>query len=513
MILPLVHSLNRLAPREHSLSLLWVFHVLLCFFGIVGVAQESKPVLHFETVLQSVTSQYPPYLAALIERDIAQGHLRSTKGAFDFETFAKVFQNPTGFYESTTVEAGFEQFTGIWGSTVFGSYRWTDGLLPDYYSERRTDRSGTPSLGFKLPLLRDGSIDKRRAAIAKAKLEVELVNPVIQRQRLDFVKASASAYLNWMKAGKNLQIAEQMLELATLRTNAIQTRIDKGLSAPVVSLENRQMVVSRQMSLIKARRAFESASITLSLFLRDIDDAPVKPVREQLPQTWPELVTVPEDILSTAWKYASVHRPEIRYYNLEMLKLGVDSELFQNQLNPRLDAYVAASQSQGQSLYKDTGEFELKLGFEFRMPLERNAAKGAVQANEANIEQLERSIGFAIEKIFTEIEDSYSALRAAKDHMTLAVENKNLASNLRGIEADRFRWGATNLLSLQIREQTAFKANQSLIDARYNYYKALTGFLIASAVDFRESDEVSPVLWTLASGLMISSQPNLLPQN
>jgi outer membrane protein TolC len=180
----------------------------------------------------------------------------------------KCSRTPTGFYESTTIEAGFEQFTGIWGSTVFGSYRWTDGLLPDYYPDRRTDRSGTPSLGFKLPLLRDGSIDKRRAAIAKAKLEVELVNPVIQRQLLDFAKASASAYLNWMKAGQNLQVAEQMLELATLRTNAIQTRIDKGLSAPVESLENRQMVVSRQMELIKARRAFESASITLSLFLR-----------------------------------------------------------------------------------------------------------------------------------------------------------------------------------------------------------------------------------------------------
>jgi hypothetical protein len=80
------------------------------------------------------------------------------------------------------------------------------------------------------------------------------------------------------------------------------------------------------------------------------------------------------------------------------------------------------------------------------------------------------------------------------DHMTLAVENKKLAADLRDIEADRFKWGATNLLSLQIREQTAFKANKSMIDAHYLYYKALTGFLIASAVDFPGIDGVSPVL-------------------
>ncbi len=493
-------------------TFVWVFSVF-CFFHSYTKAQETPTVLHLETVLQSVTSQYPPYLAALIERDIAQGHLRSAKGAFDFETFAKVFQNPTGFYESTTVEAGFEQFTGIWGSTVFGSYRWTDGLLPDYYPERRTDQSGTPSIGFKLPLLRDGSIDKRRAAIAKARLEVELVNPLIQRQLLDFAKASSSAYLNWMKAGMNLQISEQMLELATMRTNAIQTRIVKGLSAPVESIENRQMVVSRQMSLIKARRAFESAAITLSLFLRDSDDAPIKPTLAQLPSTWPQQVAVPEDILPTAWKYASANRPEIRYYNLEMEKLGVDTQLFENQLNPRLDAYVAASESLGRSLYKDTGEFELKLGLEFRMPLERNAAKGAVQANQAKIDQLERRIGFALEKVFAEIDDSYSALRAARDQLMLASENQSLAADLRDIEADRFKWGATNLLSLQIREQRAFKANESLIDAHYNYYRALAGFLIASAIDFRGGEEVSAVLQTLASSLVTPSVTQFPTQN
>ena len=44
--------------------------------------------LHLEDVLRSVTNQYPPLLAALIERDIANGRLRSAQGAFDFNIFA-----------------------------------------------------------------------------------------------------------------------------------------------------------------------------------------------------------------------------------------------------------------------------------------------------------------------------------------------------------------------------------------------------------------------------------------
>lgn len=47
-------------------------------------------------VLDSVTNQYPPMLAALIERDFVAGRLRSAQGAFDFTVFSKLFGTPQG---------------------------------------------------------------------------------------------------------------------------------------------------------------------------------------------------------------------------------------------------------------------------------------------------------------------------------------------------------------------------------------------------------------------------------
>lgn len=462
--------------------------VLLISANALGTdkIEIKRPRLQLEDILSSVTTKYPPYLAALIERDMAQGNLRSAMGAFDFQTFASVFRNPTGFYENTSIEAGFEQFTSLWGSTIFGGYRWTEGFLPDYYYKRRTDRGGTPYLGLKIPLLRDGSIDKRRAAIREADLNVALANPIIRRQHLDFTRASIASYLNWIQAGRRYEIANQMLQIANDRDEAIATRIEKGLSAKVLKTENRQIVLSRRIEAVKATRALEAASITLSLFLRDANDSPLRPEFDQTPEQWPGQGVLPEDALSLAWNHAMRNRPELKVYEIELQKLGIKDDFFRNQLLPEFDVSIAGGQSLGESLYKDTGEFELQLGIEFSVPLQRNEARGAIAANAAKIEQVGQKAAFAAEKIYAEIQDALSAVQAAKDNMELASENSELAVALREIESDRFRLGASDLLSLQIREQTALKAEQDWIKSQYDYYLSLVDVLIASAADFRQ---------------------------
>jgi outer membrane protein TolC len=176
----------------------------------------------------------------------------------------------------------------------------------------------------------------------------------------------------------------------------------------------------------------------------------------------------------------------------------VEGEYYQNQLLPSLDAYASASQNLGDSLYKDTGELELKLGLEFRMPLQRNEAKGAVQANSAKMEQMQQKAAFAMEKIFAEIENAHSALIAGQEKVELSLENQRLSEALREIEEDRFSLGATDLLSLQIREQTAINAEQSLISDQYAYYLAVIDFLVSSGVDFKTYQNPEAGLWNLA---------------
>ena len=448
--------------------------------------------LRLEEVLAGVTNQYPPLLAALIERDVASGRLQSSRAPFDFNVFAKIFSNPTGFYDSSTVDAGFEQFTGWWGSTIFGGYRLTrGGTLPDYDKDR-TQSAGEPRIGFRLPLLRDGAIDRRRAAVLKARLDQELADPFIQRQHLDFIRAASVGYYAWLAAGQRLRLAEDLQRIANDRGAALTNQVNSGLIARIALKDNERLIVSRGLAVVQARRRFEAAAIALSLFHRDTGDSPLVAGRERLPAEFPAAPPPNLAELANDIELAISARPEPRRLKLAMDKLAVDLRLAKNQLLPQLDAGVTISQDFGRKLYKDKSDVDTQLGLEFRLPLQRSEAKGRVNELNGQLEQLTKEERFARDRIAAEVRDAASALGAAHEQIQQARLNASLAAELQAAEAERLRRGATDLLALQLREQAAFDARVLEVDALAEYFRALADFRAAIARDGRRPANPRP---------------------
>ena len=456
----------------------------ITLLGTLPAGAQTTP-LRLEEVLAGVTNQYPPLLAALIERDVASGRLQSARAPFDFNVFARIFSNPSGFYDSSTVDTGFEQFTGWWGSTIFGGYRLTrGGSLPDYDKDR-TQGAGEPRLGFRVPLLRDGAIDRRRAAVLKARLDQELADPFIQRQHLDFIRAASVGYYAWLAAGQRLRLAEDLLQLANDRGGALTNQVNAGLIPRITLKDNERLIVARGLAAVQARRRFEAAAIALSLFHRDASDLPVLAGRERLPTGFPptppaNAVGLEEDI-----RLAVSTRPEPRRLQLAMDKLGVDLRLARNQLLPQLDAGVSVSQDLGRKLYKDKSEVDTQLGLEFRIPLQCSEAKGRVVEVNAQLEQLVREERFARDRIAAEVRDAASALGAAHEQIQQARLNASLAAELQAAEAERLLRGATDLLALQLREQAAFDAQVTEVEALAEYFRAQADYRAATAQDGR----------------------------
>lgn len=461
---------------------------LLAFLGMAissAAPTNASPrnPLRLEEVLGSITNQYPPLLAALIERDIAAGRLKSAQGTFDFNAFARLFGVPAGYYETATVDTGFEQFLGLWGSTVFGGYRITGGdLLPDY-DKTRTQGGGEFRFGLKVPLLRDGSIDRRRAAVLKAGLEKELADPVIARQQLDFIRAGTVGYVNWLAAGERWRLAERLLSIANDRNNAISNQVQAGLVGRIVLTDNQRLVVSREIFLVQAQRRFEAAALALSLFYRNAGGEPVIATRERLPDTLPTM-TSPDGIqLDSDLQLAAAQRPELRQIRLALDKLEVDRRLAQNQMLPNLDVGAFASQNFGEDRYPDLNEFELELGVEFRLPLQRREARGRLAELEGQIQQVTNQERFARNRIHTEVRDTFSALLAAHQQIQQAQRNVELAEELRSAEEEKFRRGGSDLLPLQLREQAAFDAQLLAVEAQTEYLRALADYRAATATD------------------------------
>lgn len=446
---------------------------------LVAVPFSATGPVGLADVMRAVTNQYPPLLAALIERDIAAGRLRSAQGAFDLQTFAKAFGNPTGYYESGTLDAGFEQFLGVWGSSVFGGYRIERGTLPDY-DKNRTQAGGEPRVGLRVPLLRDGSIDRRRAGILQARLDRELADPFIRRQQLDFIRASASAYWAWVGSGRRLAVAEELLRVATDRGVALTNQVRSGLVRPIVLTDNHRLVVSRQLGLVQARRRFEANSIALSLFLRDDAGHPVLAGRDRLPPAFPDAVAPDGTAVVRDIEVATGKRPEIRRIRLQLDRAEVDRRLAENNLLPNLDVGVTASQDLGARRYKDKSELEVEAGVELKFPLQRREAKGRLEAAEAAVRRLNADEGFARDRIAAEIRDAYSAWSAAHEQTLQTRLNADLARTLEEAEQALFERGSADLLAVQIRELATFEARSLDIDALAEYFRARADYEVAA---------------------------------
>jgi outer membrane protein TolC len=71
-------------------------------------------------------------------------------------------------------------------------------------------------------------------------------------------------------------------------------------------------------------------------------------------------------------------------------------------------------------------------------------------------------------------------MAAAHEQIEQARLNATLAAELQAAEAERLRRGAADLLAVQIREQAAFDAQVTEVDALTEYFRALADYQAAT---------------------------------
>lgn len=440
--------------------------------------------LQLDEVLATVRTQYPPLLAAWLRQDVANGRIRQAQGAFDPIFSSSVALRPMNYYDGSNVELLLEQPLTGWGGSVYGGYRLSSGYLADYERKIRTGEGGEAVLGMKLPLLRDGDFDSRRANIGKAVVDRELADPFILRQYLDFHRAARISYFNWLAAGQRLGVAEKVLGIAKERDASFSQLAAEGAIAPIVQQDNLRLVVSREISVLEARRRFEAASIELSLFHRDLKSGdPIVADRARLPAAFPVPVSIDKMENVTDRGRAAFRRPEMREIELLIAKAGIDQRLARNQFKPNLDLAVEFNQALSRDRPSDIDESELTGFLKFSVPIGRDEARGRLQAIQAEIARLNQEKQYVRERILADANDAFSAVTAAHGALERTRLNVSLAEQLEAAENEKFKQGASDLLALQIREQASFEARVVQIEAHLAYFKALADYQAAVAAD------------------------------
>ena len=441
-----------------------------------GLVDDRDDPLLLAEVLRSVQLHYPLLQAIERERGVASGRLTTAMGAFDTNIGMSGNALAPGTYENYRSDFGLNQLFPTAGISAFGGFRTGYGDFPTYNLAQKTATGGEWRGGLTMPLARNRDIDRPRATRDQARLDLSLAEPVIERSRLDYMRAAARNYWNWLGNGERLDAAEELTELAVERDTALETRVKRGAAANIERIDNQQNIALRNGLVVKADRSLQQSTIDLSLFLRDDAGQPLLAGRQRI-RPMPKPVAPDRTTFDAALSRALAERPEFARLALQREKLVVERRFAANQVLPAIDGQLVGNQDAafGKSALSGPDGLDrqvLQASLVFQLPAQRRDARGKLQTLDAQLVQLDRQLQYAEDNVRAEVQDAYSLLERAYEFHKQTVRQAELAVLVARAEREQLRLGRSDILRVTLREQTKFDAQILEILARQEYWRA-----------------------------------------
>ncbi len=444
----------------------------------------SSDVVTTGDVLRSVLVHHPDVQAAAARLREQRASLVGARGGFDPNLRAVGEIVPEGYYDYRYFDVSVSQATPLWGLEATGGYRL--GLpnerpsFAPYNEDLETLEGGEARIEVRVPLLKDGPIDKRRANIRKGRFEVDRAEFDVRSESLRLAREAIVAYWSWRAAVAGVDVAERLRRLAADRDRAVGRRVEEGTLAPVERIEATRALRTREQLVISSRQKAQVAALKLGLFLRDDVGEPAPPSMAAAGQFPTDPKGIDARSLVDGRARALEGRPELASLARKMDALGVQVDLARNTIWPKLDFKGAFSSDFGSTEPPERSvelePSELKLGLTLAIPLLLREGRGAAQAAEAQREALEQKLRFTRDKLLNEIEQAWVVVLASSDNARVALELSDLAEQVAEAERRRFAEGTADLFTVFLREGVAGEAAAKAIDALATLEAALLIF-------------------------------------
>ena len=357
------------------------------------------------------------------------------------------------------------------------------------------------ALTLRQPLLDGFGTLFNRAGIVIAEISRERTATGFETTVVNTLADVESAYWDLVAARRQIEVADQSLELAEQLLSETQERVKVGTSAPIDTVQSEATVATRRQDQITARNAAANAEDTLKAVL-GFDD----------PREWLVTIVTTEEYgygpitpdLREAIETAHRRRPEIREKMLQMDQLDYNVKVAHHVTLPSLDleASYGFGGLDGNALIEnpDTGE-EIKVdgnfggaydqlvdwqfphwsvGLNFTMPIGNNEAMARLaqrryEARQGSVElsalkqEITRQVRFAVRALY----DGAANVDAAEAAMVLAERN---------VEAEQTKFDnglSTNFQLSEIQKALA-DAQLALIRAHLAYRKAIVAYHVTT---------------------------------
>ncbi len=444
-------------------------------------AARAEP-LALDEVLDSVDRSFPLIAAAAREQDEARGTLLSAEGGFDPSLKASGTYEAISGYPKQYMTAQVEQPTALWGTSFFAGYRYGSGKIPVYEGKLETNDFGEVRGGARVPLWRDGPIDRRRASLRQAELGLALARLNVDQQRIEARRFASLRYWDWVAAGRRLAILRAWLALASERDAQLAIRAERGDIPDIERVENQRTILTRQTAVVAAERDLAQAGMELSLFLRGSDGAPAVPSPSSLPPQLPPPEAPDLLPLSNAEQRALARRPDVKRLDLIRERGRIEADLARNQQRPAIDLTLFGARQFGPGEVA-RGEPVLGAAVVLDIPILNRVNEGRERTAEASIAKAEQQQRLARDRVLVDVRAAMVTFDASRQRAAMARQEVELATQLAKAELQKLELGEGNLFWVNLREQANAEAAVREVDALAEVQRAVANFRAAVAQD------------------------------
>lgn len=438
-------------------------------------AQDSMQTLNAQELLSIIKAYHPIVKQADISIAKANADVRIARANFD----------PVFKYQNTN-----KAFSGI----EYYDFFQTELKIPTWYglelvgglqnlsgsNTNPTQTLGENSyVGLNASLLKNFSMDHRRATLKQAKIFRELAQ-IQQRQVVNDLSVEAmETYWAWVKSYQYYLIIKDNVENVKQRLNFIHSAFLNGEISAMDTTEALSQLQSFQIKEQSALIDFKNYGYKLSTFLWKKDAMPYELPENVVPDTtwlndsnYLNLNFELDPLLALAKK----EHPDLLVYNYKLSALQIEKKLKFQDLLPKLDLsykHLAKGYNFIESPPVSVLQNNYQYGLSLEIPLRLSKGRGEFEKAKLKIQETELDLQLKNQLIEMKIKATYNQLFILLNQIRLQAAQYNNLLLLVKAEETKLNNGESSIFLINNREIKALEAKQKLVDLKYQYFNSL----------------------------------------
>ncbi|MDD5722956.1 MAG: TolC family protein [Syntrophales bacterium] len=356
----------------------------------------------------------------------------------------------------------------------------TVGLEANAQGNDASAGTGTTTLTAKLnqPLLRGAFPKVNLVSLQQARLDSRISDYEVRGFAVTLVAQVEEAYWDYSVAMRNIAIVEDSLFLSRRQLEETLERIRIGKLAAVERMAAEAEVALRQVDLINARSARESARLALLRLVSpsggELWDRAVGLSDEPEAALQGEVAPV-DDYVRTAMRL----RPDLNQARLQMERGDLELIKTSNGLLPKLDLFInlgktGYSDSFGRSMNRVEDEgFDITAGLTVQFPFFNRAAEADNRRASLTRQQSEEAMGNLTQLAQVDVRKAHIEVRRLSEQISASAASRRLQEEKYRAETEKFRVGRSTSFLVSQAERDLLQSRVAEAQATVGYLKAL----------------------------------------